>query len=168
MQHSNNDALRHPVRIDELSSEAMAVTLEADEQQRQIIASHVEAEDVAAFKAELRLRKSGSTVTAEGTITGDLGRTCVVSLEPMREKIDENFASIYTTEVPEETEGELEADLDAPEPIEGDTLNLWDVALEQLVLSMNAHPRKEGAKPPEDPGAGAKISPFDVLKGLQS
>jgi uncharacterized metal-binding protein YceD (DUF177 family) len=163
-----SDLLKKPVALSELSDETASYTLEADATQRDLVAETVDIEGVVSFAVDLRLRKDGQLVTAAGNLRAELDRVCVVSLEPMVEQIDEDFTAVFTTEQSEEEEGEFEADLDAPEPLHGEHIDLWDVALEQLVLSMSAHPRKEGATAPEDPGAGAKISPFDVLKDLRS
>jgi uncharacterized metal-binding protein YceD (DUF177 family) len=167
MQPSNDNLLSRPVRTDEFSSEPFQVSLGASDEQRREIAERLDIEDVGRFSADLSITKRVSLVTVKGSLKADLGRICVVSLEPMRELIEENFTADFTTEDSGELEGEFEADLDAPEPIEGDMLNLWDVALEQLVLAMSPHPKIEGATAPEDPGAGAKISPFEALKDLQ-
>ncbi|MCQ8185671.1 YceD family protein [Parvularcula maris] len=166
MQPSNDHLLTRLVRLDEFGSEAYTASLVAGETELKAIAERLDIENAKAFAAELSITRRDTLIRIEGSIRGDLGRTCVVSLEPMRETIEEDFTAEYITEAGDEREGEFEADLDAPEPLEGDTLNLWDVALEQLVLSMSAHPRIEGAEAPKDPGAGARISPFDALKGL--
>jgi len=160
-------SLSRPVSVDKLNAEPTAITIEVSEADRTELANAYDVTDIALLKADLDITRRGDLVRVAGTLEADLGRTCVVSLEPLREPINENFAVTYTTDVLDESDGEFEADLDAPEPIEGDALDAGQVVLEQLVLAMAAHPRKEGATPPEDPGQGKESSPFDVLKGLK-
>ena len=132
------------------------------------LAQAYDVEDAAMLRADVEVSRHGSLIRVAGSLEADLGRICVVSLESMRELIAEDFAVQYTMNSLPEAEGELEADLDAPEPLGGDVLDLGDVVLEQLVLAMDPHPKKEGASPPIDPGAGQESSPFDVLKQLKS
>ncbi|MEM9840113.1 MAG: DUF177 domain-containing protein [Pseudomonadota bacterium] len=161
-------SLSRPVVVAEISAEPMAVSIEVVDADKAGLAKLYGAEDIRVLKGDLDVIRRGTLVRVAGLLEADLGRECVVSLEPMREVIAENFAVEYTTEPAEEPEGETEADLDAPEPIQGDTLDLGQVLVEQLVLAMDPHPRKEGAEPPEDPGRKPESSPFDVLKSLKS
>lgn len=160
-------SISRPLMVSDLDPEPQRFDLEADESDRTAIAERFQLIDVAELKGDIEIARHGAIVRVAGTVTADLGRMCVVSLEPMRERITEDFAVEYTTDAPQAFETEIEAALDAPEPLEGDRLDLRDVLLEQLVLAMSPHPRKEGAKAPEDPGAGDGTSPFDVLKGLK-
>jgi uncharacterized metal-binding protein YceD (DUF177 family) len=156
-----------PIPLAELSTDPTPFSLHADAESRETLAKRYDVQDIASLSADGKLRKSGSMVRVEGHLLADLGRTCGVSLEPMREKIDEDFEVVFSKDRPAEVEGEVEADLDAPEPLEDDAIDLWAVVLEQLVLAMSPHPRKEGATPPEDPGKAEESSPFAVLKSLE-
>ena len=123
---------------------------------------------VEALSGEALAARRGGLIEVEGRVRGTLIRQCVASLDDMNEEIDEEFVITFTEHAPETLEAEAEADLDAPEPIQGGRIDLGAVLIEQLVLAMHPHPRKPGAEAPADPGAGARITPFDVLKGLQA
>lgn len=153
--------------IEKIEPEAEHFALEADGADRTLLAGRYDIPEISLLKGEMDVMRSGDIVRVAGNIEAELGRTCVVSLEPMRERIEEDFVVEYTTDIPEDTETEVEIDLEAPEPLDSDVIDLGHVLLEQLVLAMNPHPRKEGATPPKDPGAGRESSPFDVLKGLK-
>lgn len=161
------ESLSHRIPLAELDGEAKHVSLKVSDEDRKALAERYDVRSVEALSGDMDVTRHGTLVRVAGSIEADLGRTCVVSLEPMRETIDENFAVEFTTEFSETDEEEVEADLDAPEPLKGDAIDLGEVLLEQLVLAMDPHPRKEGAVAPEDPGAGKESSPFDVLKGLK-
>ena len=146
----------------------VTATLTMSEADRARLAAAFGIPGAEALSGEATAARRGGLIEVEGTVRARLTRECVASLEPMTEEIEEAFAVAYTEEAPRPTEGEVEADLDAPEPIEGGTLDLGAVLIEQLVLAMEPHPRIEGAEPPADPGAGARITPFDVLKQMQA
>ena len=123
---------------------------------------------IESLSGEAMAARRGGLIEVEGRVRGTLTRQCVASLDDMTEEIDEDFLVTFTEHAPDAFEAEAEADLDAPEPIEGGRIDLGAVLIEQLVLAMHPHPRKPGAEAPEDPGAGARITPFEVLKGLKS
>lgn len=160
-------SLHHRLPIDRLDDEPHRVTIDVTPEDCARLARRFDVLDIASLRGDMDVTRSGSIIRVAGSIEADLGRRCVVSLEDMRERIAEDFAVDFTTEPAPEPDGEIEADLDAPEPLRGDTIDLGDVLLEQLVLAMDPHPRKEGAQPPEDRGAGDGSSPFDVLKDLK-
>ncbi|MEM1380344.1 MAG: DUF177 domain-containing protein [Pseudomonadota bacterium] len=168
MQIDALKSLNRPLALGDLEPEPRHETIEVGADDRSALTAHYDVHDIALLKGDLEVTRHGSLIRVAGTIEADLGRTCVVSLAPLRERIAEDFAVAYTTDIPDVVEGEIEADLDAPEPLEADVLNLGEVLLEQLVLAMDPHPRAEGAKPPEDPGQTPESSPFDVLKSLKT
>lgn len=161
-------SFRHLVAVGELGDEPREAALTAAPEDRTAIAAFLDIPEVKALSGSARVTRSGPLIHVTGDLHARLGRTCVASLEPMEEGVREAFSVTFTTEPPaEDLPEEMEADLDAPEPLEGDALDLGGVLLEQLVLAMSPHPRKDGAEPPADPGAGARISPFDVLERLK-
>ena len=162
------ESFEHDVQADRVRpGDPVETDLVMSEADRARLAAAFGVLGVEALSGEARAARRGGLIEVEGTVRARLIRECVASLEPMTEAIDEAFRVAYTEAAPRPVEGEVEADLDAPEPIEDGTLDLGAVLLEQLVLAMDPHPRIEGASPPADPGAGARITPFDVLKQLQ-
>ena len=157
-----------PVHLDQIGDEPVTKRLEADEADRATLAAFLDIPAITSLAGEASILRSGSLLTVTGHLDAVLERMCVASLEPMTETIGEDFAVTFTqdAEAPDEDE-EVEIDLDAPEPLWGASLDLGDVLIEQLVLSMDPHPRKEDAEPVADPKAGEKISPFAVLGQLK-
>ena len=91
----------------------------ADEEARARIAERLGIDGVRAFSGAVRLTKSGDLVTVEGRLEAELDRRCVVSLEPVEERVADDFAETLTT-APGEDGADIEdelMDLDAPEPI---------------------------------------------------
>lgn len=162
------DTIDKPLRIDALSAEATSVSVNVGDADRKVLAERYDYPGIEALEAKVDVTRYDTLVRAVGSLTATLTRQCGVSLEPMTEEISEEFAVEYTTEFSVSDAEEIEIDLDAPEPLEGEVLNVGDIVMEQLVLAADPYPRKEGAKPPADPKAGQESNPFDVLKALKS
>ncbi|MEO1656560.1 MAG: DUF177 domain-containing protein [Pseudomonadota bacterium] len=162
------ETLSTPLAVDQLSEEMTERSIDVGADDRAALAKRLDLPAVNALSGTLKAVRHGTLIHIDGRIDAELERTCVVSLEPMSETVGEDFSTDYTTDLAEGMDDDIEGDLDAPELLEGETLDLGDVLLEQLVLAMTPHPRKEGAEAPNDPGAGKESSPFDVLKALKS
>jgi len=155
------------IPLGDLDDEPRQQLIDVAAEDREVLAQRLEVEDVAKLVADLEATRHGDLIRVAGSFEADLGRICVVSLDPMRELVNEHFAVEYTTVAEDVSEEEMEANLDAPEPLTGDVLDFGAVLTEQLVLAMDPHPRREGAVPPADPKAGQETGPFDVLKQLK-
>jgi len=112
----------------------------------------------------------------EGRVTADIVQTCVVSLAPVEQKIDEPVDVRFAPEEPEDLRpgAEIEIDVgaeDGPEPLQGSSLDLGAVAEEHFVLAIDPYPRAPGAAldaaaPADEPAR--PDSPFAALAGLQA
>jgi uncharacterized metal-binding protein YceD (DUF177 family) len=120
--------------------------------------------------------KGGGRVQVAGRVQARVGQTCVVSLEPIENDIDEAIDLIFAPPeqipelaslVDEAIESEVEIP-DPPEPIENGVIDLGRVATDALFLAVDPYPRKPDAVfelpvVPEDP----EDHPFAALKALQ-
>lgn len=119
---------------------------------------------------------SGERVHVTGHVIATVGQTCVVTLDPIENVIDEpidvTFAppsQIPTTAKVVAKEGEDAEIPDPPEPILNGTIDLGQLATELLFLGIDPYPRKPGAvfeSPKEaiDPDE----HPFAALKALKT
>jgi uncharacterized metal-binding protein YceD (DUF177 family) len=120
--------------------------------------------------------KGGGRVHVAGRVQARIGQTCVVSLDPIENDIDEAIDLIFAPPeqipemaalVDEATESDTEIP-DPPEPIENGVIDLGRVATDALFLAVDPYPRKPDvvfeplvvAEDPED-------HPFAALKALQ-
>jgi len=97
--------------------------------------------------------KFEGTLTPQGrsdwTLQAKLGATvvqdCVVTLDPVTTRIDEEIARAYMAEIPEIDAAELEMSQDdAIDPLP-ETLDLAQVMIEALSLALPSYPRSAGA-----------------------
>jgi len=145
------------------------LTPDADAIKRIVRALDLQSLDL--FEVDINLVPTVSGWRLDGRVMADAVQTCGLTLEPLPVHIDRKF-SIQMVEATErepedDAEIDLELDDDSADQIEGGSLDLGQYAVEQLALSLDPFPRKPGAvfEQPKEPG---EISPFAVLKGLQS
>lgn len=145
------------------------LTPDADAIKRIVRALDLQSLDL--FEVDINLVPTVSGWRLDGRVMADAVQTCGLTLEPLPVHIDRKFSiqMVETTEREPEDDAEidLELDDDSADQIEGGSIDLGQYAVEQLALSLDPFPRKPGAvfEQPKEPG---EISPFAVLKGLQS
>ena len=127
------------------------------------------------LEAELHLSRAGEgLVRVTGRFQAELSQACVVSLEPVRSRLEQTVTLLYSEALPGDEGRELVIDPDAeepPEPIGPEGIDLGEAVVQQFALALEPYPRASGAEMAEpamgETGTGpAKENPFAVLKGL--
>lgn len=151
------------ILIENITPQGAHVELEADVGTREAIANRLGVPGVVALKGAFEVSKSAGGVEVEGTIDAIVRRECVASLEIFDEKVRETFEIRFARGG--SGGAEIEIDEETPEPLEGDTIDLGEILIQQLSLALDPYPRKPGAASLADAYAPeAKISPFSDLK----
>ena len=111
-----------------------------------------------------------------GRVRARVGQTCVVTLDPIENDIDEQVDLIFAPagQIPEMAdlvEDAADSDVeipDPPEPILGGVIDLGRIATDALFLGVDPYPRKSDAvfEPPVVPD-DPEDHPFAALKALQ-
>ncbi len=153
----------HKIAIDKIFKAPRKFSLSADRGQCEKIAKRLKILSLEALKGEISCTTKGPIIIVTGQVKAELQQACVISLAPVAETVDEAFALEFTRR-PEEDNGLL--DLDAPESISGDDLDIGEILVQQLALALNPYPRAEGAGPFKPVSIGGTISAFDALKEL--
>lgn len=176
-----------PVTVDEVPETGRAVTLTADADVRAAVARAASIKGVPRLEASFDLSRRGRDgLHVAGRVSASVEQTCVVTLEPITNEIDETFDLVFlpprapaagkSTKIrgAGESEGEMvpvEAEglaSDEFETLHDGTIDLGVLATEFLLLGINPYPRKEGAvfeapATPADPSA----HPFAALAALK-
>src|SRR6478672_2189556 len=85
--------LSWPIDVAEIGEGGVVRNFAADAGERQALASALDLRDVRTLTAEVTLTQAGrSAVLAEGRFHADIVQTCVVSLVPVEQSIDEPFS----------------------------------------------------------------------------
>lgn len=153
--------------------------LAATPAQRAAIADAVDLVSLDSLSFDYRLRHSGKNrFKLDGTLRASLVQTCVVTLDPVESEVFEEIhldfwpaEEVARLEAPEHS-AEFEVGLEGPEPIEGDVIDIGQLAYELLASSIDPYPRKLGVEFSPQSGSGkndgnSDESPFSVLRSLK-
>ena len=175
MQPSDQTPFSLTVAVRDIGRRGRTVKLEADASQRAALAEVLCVKAIERLSGEFRLDMvSGSAVHLNGRLEADVVQTCVVSLEPVQQHIDE---SLSVTLLPAETtDGRPDASV-LVDPMDEDDrdiycngrIDLGALASEQLALHLDPYPRAAGVEF-ESAGnaeAGKRDSPFAALERLK-
>lgn len=165
------------LKVDDVGPEGFEAKRAASEAERRQIAVDLEVVSVAQIFADVSVRAvSTGRYRLRGRLEALLTQTCVVTLEPVQTRVDEEFSSeLWPVEdIGPLAEGEhsvLEGDI--PEPIEHGRIDIGRIVFEHLASSIDPYPRKQDASfDPEALGVGEKTSkppsPFAVLAKLKT
>lgn len=172
-------AFSYPVKVGNISANAVTVKLEADARELAALAEVWQVEAVKSLKAELQIarwKKDG--VRVKGEVEAEIVQSCVVTLEPVESTIKEHLEQIFVPEgsklarivTNEASEMVLDPDgPDLPEAFTGDTIDAGAVVAEFAALAIDPYPRKPGIEFKDhiegDPDEKAgRPNPFAVLK----
>jgi hypothetical protein len=168
-----------PVALEAVAEDGQHVDLVADQDVRAAVARVAGLRDLPRFEASFDVTRSGAAgLHVVGHISATVGQTCVVTLEPLSNQIDEDIDLVFTPPPPqvevkadEGDDGEDESrkperNWNDPEPLIGGVVDLGALATEFLILGLDPYPRKPGAvfEPPAD--VARDPGPFAALAKL--
>jgi hypothetical protein len=154
------------------------VVLAADQAQRAAIAQWCGIVSLEAFEARVAIQKlAPNRFGLSFHLTADVTQSCVVTLEPVRSRMERRFSRelhfsgpIRHKPVTDDSGPDLvlDAEEEGPEEIESLHYDLAGPVLEEFVLSLEPYPRCPGVEfSPQTETSDRPESPFAVLKGLK-
>jgi hypothetical protein len=166
-----------PIAVEQIPDTGLHRDIEASAATRAAMAELGGLREILSASASLDVTpKSGGRVHVEGRVRARIGQTCVVTLDPIENEIDEPIDLIFAPpeQIPEMAalvDDAAESDVeipDPPEPIENGMIDLGRLATDALFLGVDPYPRKPDAVfevpvVPPDP----EDHPFAALKALQ-
>ncbi len=160
---------RVPVAVAQIPERGLQLELAADEATRAQLAAVAGLRGLLEATAEVVLAPAGGgKVQVSGRVRASVGQTCVVTLEPVDNVVDEAFSVLF---VPEETAmpAAADADDDPPERIVGGIIDVGSLVTDYLFLGIDPYPRKPGATFDRvASGPAAEDHPFAALKALKT
>ncbi|WP_338662971.1 YceD family protein [Pararoseomonas sp. SCSIO 73927] len=149
-----------------LGGEGRRQRLEATPEERAALAGRMGLLELDSLSGELELvPAAGGTVRARGTLRAAVVQSCVVTLEPVPQTIEESLDWRILPPGKEPSE-----DLDeGPDEIESEpdgTVDLGEALAQSLALALDPYPRAPDAELPGD-ARDAASSPFSALRGLK-
>ncbi len=166
-----------PFRVADLPQKRdTEINFTANADLRRALATELGVDQLRKLSFSGKLRAAGKS---DWTLSGRLGATvvqpCVITLEPVTTRIDEDVLRHYLThwEVPQEAEAEMPED-DSSEPL-GPEIDAMAAITEALSLAIPAYPRADGAalgaivhaEPGVEPLNEDTVKPFAGLADLK-
>jgi hypothetical protein len=166
-----------PVTVTQIPDTGLHRDIEAAPAIRQAMAAVAGLREILSASASLDVTpKGGGRFHVAGRVRARVGQTCVVTLDPIENDIDEPIDLIFAPPeqipemadlVDEAAESDIEIP-DPPEPIVDGVIDLGRVATDALYLGIDPYPRKPDAVfEPLVVAADPEDHPFAALKALQ-
>jgi uncharacterized metal-binding protein YceD (DUF177 family) len=163
-----------PVRLEDVPDTGLHLDLVADEHVRAGVAALAGLVDMPRLEAVLDVVRHGSGLRATGRVTATVEQTCVVTLEPVENEVDEPIDVIFApADAAEPAAADVGEDAlddtELPEVLSNGTADIGAVATEFLLLGIDPYPRKPGAtfQAPSGQNGAEVISPFAALAKLK-
>ena len=168
------------VPVDRLEQGEVIEEISAREGECCALAARFDLVAIGGLRAELSLRRieSGPIVRVEGRLVAEVVQVCVVSLEPVANRVEEAFSLLYAPagHIRPQRRGGEEGGEDGsewPEPIEQGSIDIGEAVAQQLALALDPYPRQPGVRLEDVIGTfgGARpdapaANPFAVLARL--
>lgn len=166
-----------PIAVAQVPDTGLHRDIEAGPAARAAMAELAGLREILSASASLDVTPKGrGRFQVEGRVRARIGQTCVVTLDPIENDIDEAIDLIFAPaeQIPELSDliddgaESSEAIPDPPEPIENGFIDLGRLATDALFLGIDPYPRRPDAvfEPPVV-AADPQDHPFAALKALQ-
>jgi Large ribosomal RNA subunit accumulation protein YceD len=174
---NKSDSWSVPITVAQLPDTGLHRDIEADPAACEAMAEVAGLRQILSASASLDVTpQSGGRVRVEGRVRARVGQTCVVTLDPIENDIDERIDVIFAPpgQIPQladlvDEAAESDAEIpDPPEPIENGVIDLGRLATDALFLGIDPYPRRPDAVfEPPDVVADPEDHPFAALKALR-
>lgn len=160
------------IRIDDVPETGRDVELEANDDTRAALAAPAGVDAIEQLRAGFKLSRRGHAgLHVTGRVNANVRQTCVVTLEPIVNQIEEaiDVDFVPTRDIAAAGIGDEGTHLvraaDDPEPLVDGVVDLGLLATEFLILGVDPHPRKAGAAFAAPKAADPAANPFAALAG---
>ncbi len=173
MQTPNNE-FSYPVDLAAAVEHRTSISVEASENQRQALARRFGIVAVRALSVDARVaRRPDFGFSVSGTLSAEAVQRCGVTGRPVTQQIEENFDIAAMNPAESRAALELDESLDI-ETIDGNEVDLGELAAQYLALALDPYPRHPEAgevldslQGAADSGAEDRQSPFAILSTLK-
>ncbi|MEM8689385.1 MAG: DUF177 domain-containing protein [Pseudomonadota bacterium] len=162
-----------PFQVEDLTDGDLICELSADAAELAGLQARFGVDELTSVSAHLTLAaQPEGAVKVSGTLRAALRQTCIISLEPVEETIEEAVAVLYLPQGQDEPQDDGDFELDY-ETFDGSTLDLGELIAQQIAGAINPYPRRAGAEFGNSGQLGdnapeERDNPFAVLQALKS
>lgn len=171
------DPWRVPLVVAQIPEVGLHRDIEADQPVRKAMAELAGLREILSASASLDVMpRGGGRFHVAGRVRARVAQTCVVTLDPIENDIDEPIDLMFAPpeQIPELSDlvddaAESEEEIpDPPEPIVNGIIDLGRLATDALFLAIDPYPRKPGAVfEPRVEADDPEDHPFAALKALK-
>lgn len=161
--HSMHTIWTMPVSVTDVPDSGLHIDLHAPPSVRAEIAKLADLRDLPEFSATFDLTRKGSGIHVGGRVQAKVEQTCVVSLEPIENDVEEAVDLLFAPDPTAVGAG----DADPPEPLVNGVIDLGAVATEFLLLGIDPYPRKPGVEFAAPKAEAGGEHPFASLESLK-
>jgi Large ribosomal RNA subunit accumulation protein YceD len=162
-----------PVAIHDVPETGRRFDLVADQNTRAAVAESIGLRTLPRLEASFDVSRHGRAgLRVVGRVSATVGQTCVVTLEPIDNEIEEPVDLVFVPAIAADVSpeggggGEVTA-ADEIEPLVGGIADLGVVATEFLTLGIDPYPRKSGAEFTAPVAGDDSSHPFAALAALK-
>jgi uncharacterized metal-binding protein YceD (DUF177 family) len=165
-----------PIAAEQIGPQETERDISANDAERARLAERFGLLGLDRLTARLQLRRGrAGLVHVQGHFEADVVQACVVTLEPVRAQLREDFTVAFGAVRPV-ADGEVIIGLDEEDPAEELTdgrIDLGEVVAQQLAVALDPYPRAPGAEErfepsdQEETAAKSGNTPFAALEGLR-
>ena len=160
-----------PVAVDDIPETGLHIEVEAPVEVREQLVKLANLRDLSRLSAVFDLTRRGGGVHVAGQVKARVGQTCVVTLEPLENDLDEPidllFAPSLHAAAKDDGADHKAGDEEPPEPLIDGKVDLGAIATEFLLLGIDPYPRKAGAEFAAAKTADDSARPFAALEALK-
>ena len=172
---TSRDPWRALINVAQIPEIGLHRDIEADRVVRDAMAATAGLRNIASARASFDLSHgSGGRIHVTGRVQAKVGQTCVVTLEPIENEIDEEIDLTFAPVEHIAPQSDIDDDdgesalVEPPEPIENGMIDLGRLATDVLYLAIEPYPRKDGAVfEPQVAARDPADHPFAALKALR-
>ena len=163
----------YPLKIEDINQGEQTYKLRANKAQLETLREILQIPAVNYFEADIKLtfQKKKGILDVSGEVRAGLTLISVISLDEFEKVYKSNFNLTYDTNATYEQIREMDEDIedDIPDIVIDGKIDLGDIAIEQLALVMEDHPRKDGEEFTSviEDDSPVRENPFAVLSKLK-
>jgi uncharacterized metal-binding protein YceD (DUF177 family) len=137
------------VAIERLPADEVVYEIAARPEERAALARRLQLLALDRLEARVRLcRLAGGLIRLSATLAADVVQSCVVTLEPVVNRVEEEFTLLYGGEEMGAPSVVLDGEAELIEPLTDAAVDIGETVAQQLSLALDPYPRAAGARPP--------------------
>lgn len=164
--------LSYIVETARVPSSGVNVDITADDSQRKALAERFGIAGINSLTAHIVLKRvNGTQIRVNANFKASVVQTCVVSLEPFEQLVQDSFTILFSEEEGASLKvNEIDLDMsqeDDAEPVENGRIDVGELTAEYLSLALDPFPHAPDAVFDARPIREKEENPFSVLEKLK-